>query len=94
MTEQQDIALPAPVLKRFSVRMYYTYCDEYEVVATDRQAAIDLADSWDSQPADPTQRDPALDAVVEQTSKNEYVDHDQTCVSELDEHGNWIDEDY
>jgi hypothetical protein len=84
-------AQTVPALKRFSVRMYSSYVDEYEVVATDAQNAIDLADKWECQPLDPTQRDPALDAVVEQTSKNEYVDHDQTCVSELDEDGNWLD---
>jgi hypothetical protein len=83
---------PAKALKRFSVRKYYTYVDEYNVLAVSAQAAIKLTDQWESV-CDPSQRDPALDAVVEQTAQNEYVDHDQTCVSELDEDGNWLDAD-
>ena len=83
-------------MPRYSVRMYSSYVDEYEVEAASQEEAIELADAW-QYCADFPQHESnkaeyeRLSASVEQITKHEYVDHDDTMVSELDKDGNWLD---
>ncbi len=74
-------------MSRYSVRRYYTYVDEYVVEAENEQEADEKVDD-------------ALNTLgvlvgdneygVTQTAENEYVDYDNTMVTEIDADGAWI----
>jgi len=83
-------------MPRYSVRLYSTYVDEYEVEATSAEEAVELADAYQDQADTPScMRNEAayaaLAAKVEQCAKHEYVDSEHPCVNELDADGNWIE---
>jgi hypothetical protein len=79
-------------MPKYSVRMYSIYVDEYEVEADSKDEAITLADEYqyvcDLPKPGELER---FAGKVEQVTKHEYVDHDDTCVNELDEDENWIE---
>jgi hypothetical protein len=88
MSLSKELAMP-----RYSVRRYSTYRDEFEVEATSAEEAIRLAEAYDYA-VEVTHFPGGLDAFagkVTQLAKHEYVDHDNTCVNELDADGNWIE---
>ena len=80
-------------MPKYSVRFYSSYVDEYEVEAEDEQEAIDLADEYGQALDFPnnTEELAKFAGKVEVCARHEYVDHDDTCVSELDADGNWKD---
>ena len=82
-------------MPKYSVRFYSEYCDEYEVEAPDAKAAVRLAEEAEVHAS--THGDPALPARFGQTvvliERHVYVDASDTCISKLDEDGNWLDEE-
>lgn len=79
-------------MPRYSVRIYSSYMDEYEVEAASPEAAADLADEYQDivDMPKPGERE-QYTGKVKQVAKHEYVDHDDTFINELDADGNWID---
>lgn len=79
-------------MPKYSVRMYWSYVDEYEVEAESPEEAVTLAQAYDCAKDFPKPVElAALARKVEHVTQHEYVDHDDTMVNELDEAGNWID---
>jgi hypothetical protein len=89
---RQEQTMELPAVHRYSVRVYSLFVDEYEVEAASEDDARVMAESWEYQKDTPGGIDPALDATVEKISTNEYVDHDRTCVTQLDDDGTWTTE--
>ena len=76
----------AAATKRWSIRRYYTYVDEYHVEAPSLEEAgkrLDDALNSLSMLVDDT---PGIVQVVD----NEYVDYDSSLGNEIDEHGIWL----
>lgn len=78
-------------MPRYSVRAYFIYVDEYEVEAAEPEEARDLVEQWNAQPQEKTLRDPILDSRVTRTAENKFINHEETCVNELDADGCWIE---
>jgi hypothetical protein len=75
----------------YSVRTYHTYMDEYHVTATTKHEAVQLAQryrDWKERPDTGDGTD--WTGKVTQRATREYLEENDTCVNELDEHGMWI----
>jgi hypothetical protein len=67
--------------KRWSIRLYYTYVDEYVVTAETIEEAYEMVDDPKAHPD-----------TVALVNENEYVDFDSACGNELAEDGSYIDD--
>lgn len=79
-------------MPRYSVRLYSSYVDEYEVEAQDADEALALAEEYQYVVDMPEPGElEKLAAKVEQVTKHAYVDSEDPCISALDADGNWLD---
>ena len=78
---------PATPLKRWSIRRYYTYVDEYHVEAeTLEKANANLDTVLDTMNALTAH----FPRTVTRVQNNEYVDYDGSQGNEIDTDGNWV----
>jgi alkanesulfonate monooxygenase SsuD/methylene tetrahydromethanopterin reductase-like flavin-dependent oxidoreductase (luciferase family) len=80
-------------MPKYSVRFYSEYCDEYHVEAETPEEAMDLAAEYECHAHSRT-ADEALTQFagkVEVVERHAYVGSSDTCISELDADGSWLD---
>ena len=85
----ESVTPATPALKRWSIRRYYTYMDEYYVEApslTEADQRLEEVLNTEGIIRDDENRG------VLQVAHNEYVDYDSTQGNEIDEHGMWLTE--
>lgn len=79
-------------MPKYSVRMYSSYVDEFEVEAPSAEEAIELADEYryvmDMAKAGELEK---FAGKIEAGPQHQFVDHYDTYVNELDANGNWIE---
>ena len=87
MPDDTTTTAPATPLKRWSIRRYYTYVDEYEVEAETLEAADARLDAVLETMNALTAHFPC---DVTRVQNNEYVDYDGSQGNEIGTDGNWI----
>lgn len=81
-------------MPKYSVRLFKTYTDEFEIEAASEFEAIALAEKYEYMvelPEETAEIFEAEDGKVQRLLTHEYHDSDHPCVNELDADGNYLE---